>query len=327
MSRTLFVVFCIIILPAGQAFSAPPVLELPIQCVPGSTCFIQNYFDNDPSSDYRDYNCGRLSYDGHTGTDFRLRDRSAMRSKIAVRAAASGTVVGVRNNEPDISVNKRGKAALKGLDAGNGVRINHGDGWATQYSHLLSGSVRVRKGQQVKTGDVLGFVGLSGNTEFPHLDFSVSRDGTHVDPFNPERAVCGAKPQSLWSAATHAGLSYVATGVLISGFSPATPDRDRAQNGDYSSSTITADAESIVFWSEIFGAQKNDVIAISMTGPDGRTVTNRKETVPQNKAVLFSYVGKRRSAALWPKGTYHALLRLERNGKIVIEERQSIAVD
>jgi murein DD-endopeptidase MepM/ murein hydrolase activator NlpD len=109
----------------------------------------------------------KLTYDGHHGTDFRLRDLVAMRNKVAVVAVAPGTVLNIRDGEQDLNVKLRDKNSLKGKEAGNGVRIDHGEGWTTQYSHLLKGTVSVRKGQRVNTGDVLGMVAFSAIPSFP----------------------------------------------------------------------------------------------------------------------------------------------------------------
>lgn len=67
-------------------------LELPIACVIGQTCFVQNYVDHDLSSGARDYMCGHQTYDGPDGTDFRLPSMAQERTGVAVRAAADGQV-------------------------------------------------------------------------------------------------------------------------------------------------------------------------------------------------------------------------------------------
>ncbi len=71
-------------------------------------------------------------------------------------------------------------------DCGNGLVIDHGDGWQTQYCQRKQGSVRGNNGQTVAAGDVLGQVGLSGRTLFPHLHISARKDGETVGPFQPD---------------------------------------------------------------------------------------------------------------------------------------------
>ena len=51
--------------------------------------------------------------------------------------------------------------------------IDHGKSEYSFYAHLQPGSVRVRGGDQVKAGDVIGKLGSSGNSTEPHLHFQV----------------------------------------------------------------------------------------------------------------------------------------------------------
>ena len=117
-----------------------------------------------------------------------------------------------------------------------------------------------------------------------------------------------------------------ATGLLVSGFSATTPEREKAEDGGYKLSNIPADAESIVYWVELFGVLKNDYLSVELYGPNRQKLGNNKRIMSQNKAVVLSSTGKRRGAAPWPKGTYSALLRLVRNGKLIVEEKRDITV-
>jgi hypothetical protein len=100
-------------------------LTLPIKCQPGVTCFFQNYVDHDASDKARDYRCGGRSYDGHDGTDIRIRNLEIQRQGVEVLAAAPGRVIGGRNDMEDVSVNTVGKAAIAGKECGNGVVLEH----------------------------------------------------------------------------------------------------------------------------------------------------------------------------------------------------------
>lgn len=60
---------------------------------------------------------------------------------------------------------------------GNHVLLRHPGGELSLYSHLARGSVAVRPGRRVQTGDLLGQVGSSGSSRIPHLHFHVMRDG------------------------------------------------------------------------------------------------------------------------------------------------------
>ena len=63
---------------------------------------------------------------------------------------------------------------------GNHVVVDHGFGYETLYGHLSS--VKVRQGQLVKRGDVIGLVGNTGLSSGPHLHYEVRKDGAHMDP-------------------------------------------------------------------------------------------------------------------------------------------------
>ena len=56
---------------------------------------------------------------------------------------------------------------------GNGIIINHADGYRTYYGHLYS--VRVAVGQRVSPGEHIGAMGTTGNSTGPHLHFQVHR--------------------------------------------------------------------------------------------------------------------------------------------------------
>ena len=181
---------------AGNA--TPPSLSFPVDCRLGETCFIQQYVDHDPSIAARDYTCGPQSYDGHQGTDFRLSDLAALTRNVAVLAAADGIVQATRDGVLD-----QGIAAMpEGQDCGNGVVIDHGDGWQSQYCQLAQGSIAVTQGQNVQAGARLGVLGLSGRTEFPHLHFTLRHNGTLIDPFNQSaEGHCGLDTAQLWHPA------------------------------------------------------------------------------------------------------------------------------
>jgi len=105
----------------------------------------------------------RISYYGrtkpHYGTDF------AAPVGTPIRATASGTVV------------------ASGYTRGNGnyVTIRHNGTYKTQYLHMKKR--KVRKGQQVKQGDLIGTVGMTGYTSGPHVCYRFWKNGKQVDPF------------------------------------------------------------------------------------------------------------------------------------------------
>src|SRR5258706_11134228 len=215
---------------------AAPALALPIACEMGKSCVLQNYVDHDPGPGARDYRCGRLTYNGHKGTDLRVIDLPSFKKGVPVLAAAAGRVRAIRDGMPDASVRDAGSAAVAGRGAGNSVVIEHGEGWETQYAHMRNGSVTVRQGERVEAGQPLGTAGLSGNTEFPHLHFEVRYRGRTVDPFVglAARASCEPGHDPLLSAQALAALAYVPTRILrtrLSASPPRLADRRRRPTG------------------------------------------------------------------------------------------------
>lgn len=65
---------------------------------------------------------------------------------------------------------------------GNHVVINHGDGYSTLYAH--QSALNVYEGQIVSQGDVIGYVGSTGNSNGPHLHFTVFKNGETINPMS-----------------------------------------------------------------------------------------------------------------------------------------------
>lgn len=314
--------FCVLVLIATLPQAAALELNLPVSCEMGKACFVQNYVDHDPGPGYRDFACGYLTYHEHVGTDFRVIDEVAMAKGVPVVAAAPGVVLGVRDGEPDVAVSVRGRANLNGKDAGNGVVIDHGGGWQTQYSHLRKGSVVVQKGQTVARGDVLGMIGESGNADFPHVDFSVRHNGKVVDPYQPKTdASCNVTMASdaLWSTSSRAELAYIPSAILQAGFADRIPSRLEAQSGKMNQSVIRADQAQLVFWVQLMGVRDGDQWQMQITGPDGKVFVTSSDKISGNKAVWVGGIGKRRGDHPWELGQYTGKIRLLRQGKTALE--------
>jgi murein DD-endopeptidase MepM/ murein hydrolase activator NlpD len=65
-------------------------------------------------------------------------------------------------------------------DFGNIIIIDHGNGFLTKYGH--NSRVLVERGDIVKQGKIIAFVGDSGRSSAPHLHFEIWKDGTPVNP-------------------------------------------------------------------------------------------------------------------------------------------------
>ena len=324
---------------AARAAEAPSLqLDLPLDCVPGETCWIVHYVDHDPTTGLRDYLCGKATYNAppgnrHKGTDIAIRDLAAMRRGGVVRAAAPGLVAGTRDGVEDVSVRSGGIDKVKGKECGNGVRIEHGDGWATQYCHMLRGSIVVKTGARVKAGQPLGLVGLSGLTEYPHLHIQVSKGKTIVDPFaGLERGErCGPGDRPLWKPDVMAALRYRPTALFTAGFSATPPEADLLREGAYRSPTLSPLAPALFLWAGIYRLQAGDELTFVITGPDGKTVLN--DTRPAKKVVTrrFEFRGVRRKSKALAPGDYRGKITLVRKAtspggplKITITRRVTV---
>ena len=83
----------------AQDFKLTP----PVDCDLDTQCYIQQFMDHDPSSGASDMRCGPLIYDGHTGTDFAIRDPRTQPVGVNVIASAAGTIKALRDGIPDSS--------------------------------------------------------------------------------------------------------------------------------------------------------------------------------------------------------------------------------
>jgi len=97
----------------------------------------------------------------HTGMDF------SAKSGTPIYATGDGKILAV-------------KKSRKGY--GNHVIIDHSYGYKTLYAHMKRSIVH--KGQDVKRGEVIGYVGSTGTSVGPHLHYEVIKDGKKINPVN-----------------------------------------------------------------------------------------------------------------------------------------------
>ncbi len=302
--------------PGGARADGPPKLELPLHCTPGQDCWVVNYVDLDATEGVRDYTCNKATYDGHKGTDFAIIDAAHMRDGVQVYAAAAGIVRGARNDMEDINFKQNGgPASIAAKECGNGALIDHGDGWSTQYCHMLKGSVVVRPGDKVSSGRQLGLVGLSGLTEFPHVHMQVRYNGDIVDPFTGlgRTKDCGVGDNPLWNESALAALTYQPSAIYNAGFSSTTPNPRFAREGLYAEEFLLDTSPVIALWADIFWVNAGDKMTFLITGPDGRALVGHTSVLKKNQARRFVFAGSRRKDKPWPKGTYTGEIRLTRS--------------
>jgi peptidase M23-like protein len=120
---------------------------------------------------------------------------------VPIYAAGHGRVAAIHDGEPDNrSFNQADLATRENARSGNYVTIDHLNGEYSLFSHLKQGSVRVKIGQQVEQGEIIGQMGASGDSLFPHLDYGL-RTGVGAKEveglpsyFTHFRRLLGARP-------------------------------------------------------------------------------------------------------------------------------------
>lgn len=309
--------------------ASPISLQLPVDCVPGKTCWLVNYPDTDRTTgSARDFTCGPLSYDTHDGTDFGILDLVTMETGINVKAAAGGKVLRLRDGAEDTAPSQADIQTLlaEKKGCGNGVVIDHGQGWQTIYCHMKKDSIKVKDGQPVQTGDVLGQVGHSGIAEFPHLHFTVFHNGTVIDPFTGsglDQACGAAEATPLWFSP----LPYEDVSLYAAGFKAAAPDIEALKVDAASPQKIRrGESDLLAFWVLIYGAALNDQIHMEIIGPDDQTYAARDFVQDKTRARQFYYIGKKFGEKMPPAGTYTGVITLSRtgpDGKVLIRTRDA----
>lgn len=124
---------------------------------------------------WRNYtnSAGRYVRDYHKGID--VQSNTADHTDYVICPFA-GKVIARRNNFS-------GQTTNTGLDGmGNYVKLDCGNDVVLRFQHLRKGSVTVDNGDYVKAGQVIGYMGLTGNTSGYHLHFDLCINGTYVDP-------------------------------------------------------------------------------------------------------------------------------------------------
>lgn len=310
---------------ATSAVAGDFALNWPVDCELNETCHIQQYQDHDAGPGAQDFTCGSLSYDGHKGTDIALPHVSDMLKGVPVLAAADGKVVGIRNEMEDDTSGSPARSSYEGRECGNGVLIRHAGGWETQYCHLRQGSVLVVPDQKVTAGTPLGQIGMSGQTQFPHLHLSVRKHGTPVDPFDVSRSgTCGSETarDTIWAT----DVPYTAGGLLSIGFNTAVPSYRSIREGTANVPTLTETAQALVVWAYLYGGREGDIVDLTLTGPEGDVFVHAF-TLEKDQARLFRATGRRLTRPSWPQGSYTGTADLRRDGQVIDRMQATLTVD
>lgn len=122
----------------------------------------------------------QLREDGRTFTGDNLKNENYRCYGAEALAVADAVVVGVKDGIPENIPGANSRAVPITLETvgGNYVILDLGQGRYAFYAHLQPGRLRVKLGDKVRRGQVLGLVGNSGNSTEPHLHFHISNSNS-----------------------------------------------------------------------------------------------------------------------------------------------------
>jgi len=330
----LAVSICLIVGGVGSPLSASRAderisLGLPVNCKLGHDCFVQQMPDVDRGDGTLDPLCGQVTYQGHTGWDFRLRSLNDIAQDVSVIAVADGTVSRVRDGVPDqIFDAANDRIRLRDKECGNGMVIDHQDGLSSQYCHLKKGSLSVRSGSQIRKGERIGSIGSSGVAEFPHVHLSIRQDGKLVDPLTGkalenEAHVCGDLSGSLLDAASREALVKPTVAIVDIGLSGAPPQlSDLVRTGG--PPLATGRSNSTIAWLWAINVDAGSRFRIKMVGPGETALIDHTTTaLPRRKANYLAYVGRKVGVKT---GTYRLTVEITNGEKQIASKARSFTV-
>jgi len=318
--------------PRVLAADDAPRFSLPVACDIGRTCYVQQYPDVAATASARDFTCGPATYDGHKGIDIRVRSLRAIRSSVAVLAAADGVVKAVRDGMADrLIASPQSRATISGRECGNGVVIDHGGGWTSQLCHLRRGSITVRRGARVRRGQPIGAVGASGLAQFAHVHFDVRKNGEPYSTFlgRPLAAGCASDATDLapglWTRAAYAALMPADAQLIELSFSDRTVAPAMAERGGLP--VPKPRSKAFVLFARAINLRPGDRLRLRLAGPNGLRADHETQPVRRSKAHYVAYTGKKLTAARWPRGRYHGVAKIIRRGDVLRERNATLQID
>jgi hypothetical protein len=295
--------------------NAQSFLQSPIEGTQGEEWIIVNYVDWDTSAGFQDHNCGTKSYDGHQGTDFTIPSFKQMDAGVKVYAAASGRVTFTKDGEFD-----RETAGDVSKLLGNYVAIQHPNKYYTYYGHLRKNSILVAEGDSVTAGDIIGYVGSSGNSTDPHLHFEVWYDSLYVvDPFS---GTCG-NLNSLFNDPAIYDNSFKVwdSGLHLKNDLTINDLRERITTLEKPYTLTPSSDSSLNFWTHLLGLKKGKELSLTWYTPTATEWFNYTFTLDQDYwyYYYFSYINHQDLA----EGEW--TVELEYDGNKVVDENFNVS--
>ncbi|WP_417449169.1 M23 family metallopeptidase [Kordiimonas sp.] len=288
-------------------------LLFPAGCELGKDCWIARYVDHGQNGRAQDYLCGEQSQTGHKGTDIAIADMGRMEAGVSVLATADGKVLRIRDGIRDISVRRNGAASNDGQECGNGIMIEHSNGDRSQYCHVKNGSIRVASGDSVKAGAKIAEIGLSGETEFPHLHYTLYRDGDVIDPFDGSKMNdrCDAGGPLLWAN----DLPYEALTLFDLRVGTKAPSREKIWQAG--TKTLESSSPAMVITARAMFTRNGDSWHMQIRNPKGKIAADQKVILDDDKQFYYHFIGIKRPAGGFMPGIWTGELTARRGDDTV----------
>ncbi len=273
--------------------------QLPVACRVMQDCWITNHVDlrgTSPLSE--DYMCGKKVSDQYQSTDISLGSYAEIDRNFAVVAIADGQIRSAGN---------------AGGACGNRIIIDHDSGWASSYCHLKPETIIVRTGQNVKQGQILGAVGMSGTAEWPRLSMTLTRNGMVFDPFSGRTTLegCEAASQPLWVGGINP--PYEPAHVTRIGFSTGFPSDTSIMNGSKGIEVAATNTRRLSLWGMLMNTITGDRVHLKIETPNERILKEEMITIEQDSKYFPLYFTATRNNMLWEQGLYRGTITLTRN--------------
>jgi hypothetical protein len=248
----------------------------PLRCELGKTCFVTNYMDDDPAPGrVKDWNCGSMTYDGHNGTDYIIGGWEIMDQGVDVLAADSGMVTEAVDGYYDRCQHNCP------YENSNHIFITHANSLRTVYHHLKKGSILVQAGQSVRKGQKIAEVGSSGDSDSPHLHFTVTDSAINL--INPYMGSCSSnKSTNYWeNQEPYQGGTFKLVKSVLTNQIPTDSSTPR------SLTTFRITDPYVTFWIRVLNIQAGDISEWSWYTPKGEVYSHCKIT--HDRPYAYSY--------------------------------------